>query len=724
MRMRIAALCVILLFWGNVAEAWQAALTLKQLGQETCLQMVDYGGALLVETLEGLYMQREGGFVPLSGDFHLGSREALSAEEQSSLWDVAYYDKDAVPPGSSVDFLIVSRQGELYSLCSNYLGVNKLTLSGDTLHSERLCALDWQSFVTAPEQAPRLFDAVIDGDMLYFLCGSDPMQGEESLWAERLMRCDLRTGETNTLAQGTYTGLCFDGEGMLLATVPSLNNRGKLVRISPETGAQDDWATVGGTELNYPRLDPSSGDCYFTSGQRVYVLHPSGQLEMAFNLSSLASAGVYGACFTPELGYVVITGLGIETAESQREQVLYVRGLTETYAQAYMLETGINVQSLGSFEPSAEELATQMLMQDTAADLYCLELDAQVLELIAKGYYTPLQGQAELAQAYQQLRPFVRDWVTWGEDFAVFPVYLSLRGPAYDPALRTEAPPETWEDWLRELLTRVENDPDGEQPLFEGRYTRADLRSMLVEALLEQYWLACGTHGLTAAQTALETNLTLALALCEAIEPSHFSSADPLFRLNYVLSPALQAENMTPLSLVLLSGETPARTPQVAVYLLNPYSPRQEEALAYLAYIAQAQEGSALVSLYEVNEPQESSEYRRRYATLVENVQSLEEELAQAPEEERRSIQDRLDSTKHTMERVAENRYLVDEPAMGRYLALLPTFQMPAYSLPESAYETLLFRLIRGEMDAAEFCQELDRIQRAWLMENQIAFGE
>lgn len=724
MRMRIAALCVILLFWGNVAEAWQAALTLKQLGQETCLQMVDYGGALLVETLEGLYMQREGGFVPLSGDFHLGSREALSAEEQSSLWDVAYYDKDAVPPGSSVDFLIVSRQGELYSLCSNYLGVNKLTLSGDTLHSERLCALDWQSFVTAPEQAPHLFDAVIDGDMLYFLCGSDPMQGEESLWAERLMRCDLRTGETNTLAQGTYTGLCFDGEGMLLATVPSLNNRGKLVRISPETGAQDDWATVGGTELNYPRLDPSSGDCYFTSGQRVYVLHPSGQLEMAFNLSSLASAGVYGACFTPELGYVVITGLGIETAESQREQVLYVRGLTETYAQAYMLETGINVQSLGSFEPSAEELATQMLMQDTAADLYCLELDAQVLELIAKGYYTPLQGQTELAQAYQQLRPFVRDWVTWGEDFAVFPVYLSLRGPAYDPVLRTEVPPETWEDWLQELLTRVENDPDGEQPLFEGRYTRADLRSMLVEALLEQYWLACGTHGLTAAQTALETNLTLALALCEAIEPSHFSSADPLFRLNYVLSPALQAENMTPLSLAFLSGETPARTPQVAVYLLNPYSPRQEEALAYLAYIAQAQEGSALVSLYEVNEPQESSEYRRRYATLVENVQSLEEELAQAPEEERRSIQDRLDSTKHTMERVAEKRYLVDEPAIDRYLALLPTFQLPDSSLPESAYETLLFRLIRGEMEAGEFRQELDRMQRAWLMENQIAFGE
>lgn len=538
------------------------------------------------------------------------------------------------------------------------------------------------------------------------------------------MRCDLRTGETNTLAQGTYTGLCFDGEGMLLATVPSLNNRGKLVRISPETGAQDDWATVGGTELNYPRLDPSSGDCYFTSGQRVYVLHPSGQLEMAFNLSSLASAGVYDACYTPELGYVVITRLGIETAEIQGEQVLYVRGLTETYAQAYMLETGINVQSLGSFEPSAEELATQMLMQGTAADLYCLELDTQVLELIAKGYYTPLQGQAELAQAYQRLRPFVRDWVTWEEDFAVFPVYLSLRGPAYDPALRTEVPPETWEDWLRELLTRVENDPDGEQPLFEGRYTRTDLRSMLVEALLEQYWLACGTHGLTAAQTALETNLTLALALCETIEPSHFSSADPLFRLNYVLSPALQAENMTPLSLAFLSGETPARTPQVAVYLLNPYSPRQEEALAYLAYIAQAQEGSALVSLYEVNEPQESSEYRRRYAMLVENVQSLEEELAQAPEEERRSIQDRLDSTKHTMERVAENRYLVDEPAIDRYLALLPTFQLPASSLPESAYETLLLRLIRGEMEAGEFCQELDRIQRAWLMENQIAFGE
>ena len=76
------------------------------------------------------------------------------------------------------------------------------------------------------------------------------------------------------------------------------------------------------------------------------------------------------------------------------------------------------------------------------------------------------------------------------------------------------------------------------------------------------------------------------------------------------------------------------------------------------------------------------------------------------------------------MERVAENRYLVDEPAIDRYLALLPTFQLPASSLPESAYETLLFRLLRGGMEEAEFCQELDRIQRAWLMENQIAFGE
>ena len=123
----LGLLTLVLLFGGQV-RANEETLNLLQLAQETCMQMVDYGEALLVETLEGLYIQREGGFVPLSGDFHLGSREALSAEEQSSLWDVAYYDKDAVPPGSSVDFLIVSRQGELYSLCSNYLGVNKLTI--------------------------------------------------------------------------------------------------------------------------------------------------------------------------------------------------------------------------------------------------------------------------------------------------------------------------------------------------------------------------------------------------------------------------------------------------------------------------------------------------------------------------------------------------------------------------------------------------------------------
>lgn len=106
----LGLLTLVLLFGGQV-RANEETLNLLQLAQETCLQMVDYGGALLVETLEGLYMQREGDFVPLSGDFHLGSREALPADEQSSLWDAAYYSKDAVPPGSSVDFLIVSRPG-------------------------------------------------------------------------------------------------------------------------------------------------------------------------------------------------------------------------------------------------------------------------------------------------------------------------------------------------------------------------------------------------------------------------------------------------------------------------------------------------------------------------------------------------------------------------------------------------------------------------------------
>ena len=60
----LGLLTLVLLFGGQV-RANEETLNLLQLGQETCLQMVDYGGALLVETLEGLYMQREGDFVPL-----------------------------------------------------------------------------------------------------------------------------------------------------------------------------------------------------------------------------------------------------------------------------------------------------------------------------------------------------------------------------------------------------------------------------------------------------------------------------------------------------------------------------------------------------------------------------------------------------------------------------------------------------------------------------------
>ena len=695
--------------------AEQVAVPQEQMYQMMVLSIATWDNRLLLLTGDGLYLEQEGQLVRLAGDYQVGGVEVIP---EQWLHTRVYPDhSDPCPVGSTISQLIVSRQGKVYSLSESYLGVNEITITDGRVETRRICEPDMSAYITAIDNGPYFVDAAIDGNVMYFVCGPDPMLPDVfPFGGDKILACDLESGRVWKVADGAFSGVCVTQAGALLATTFPLSGSGRLMQVDPVTGQTDILQSHLPMDSSYPREDPETGRIYITSQRAVYGGDPASGLEKDYELNDINH---YGACYHPSLGYVVVMRNGVDTREAAaRRKPLVLQGEPDLYTVQYNLDTGSQVRYAFENPPNIDVLAQSMLVQDNSVDLYRLRYDSSVRRLLERGYYTPLQGESVIAQRADLLRPIFGTTVHQGADLACFPLQLTIHGPAYDPALVTEEVPGTWEDWLRYLIRLVKADPDGDQPLFEANYSSSYLRDTLIDLLLEQYWLACDRVGAETAMETLQLNLSLALELCEMIPDSAFSDESPLFRMRYVYMAAASEEDLTPLLLAFVPGTQPQRTPVLDVYLLNPYGEHRETALNYLAYIAQAQSGWLYTSLYQVNETVEQADYRPRMERLEAQAAELSQALATAAPEDVRALQDQLDAVELQCQALEENRWEVDEAALARYRQVLDTLAFPAAELPASLYADNLYNLKACRMDVDTFCQELAHIQSMWHSEN------
>lgn len=128
---------------------------------------------LLLLTTDGLYLEQEGQLARLAGDYRVSGVEVIP--EQWAHTRVYPADPDPCPVGSTISRIIVSRQGNVYSLSAYYLGVNEITIANGRAETRRICVPDMTEYITAIDNGPYFVDAAIDGNIMYFVCGPDPM---------------------------------------------------------------------------------------------------------------------------------------------------------------------------------------------------------------------------------------------------------------------------------------------------------------------------------------------------------------------------------------------------------------------------------------------------------------------------------------------------------------------------------------------------------------------
>ena len=696
-------LCLLFSFGGAQGEADGQALTLERL---PVLQAVPYQEGLLLLSQDTLYLYQNDTVTALDGDYHVYALEEVSSAD-TLLYPEAYAP---VPVGTSLGYLLTDDADAVYCIAQGFTGINQVSIAEHHVDMRRVCAMDHSAFVEAVDDAPILYDAVMLSNAVYFLVGD-----ASSVFADRLLKCDLTTGAVEQIANGSFSGLCVTGEGTLLAMLSFLDASSKLVAIDAEHGEQTEVAVRLPQMAAYPREDPQTGSIYFMTDRFVYRLdHAGGSAEVYEH----SGRSLLPPCFSPLLGYCIPSMDGLETKVFAEVHVTLRRqGEPDRYQQEYMRQHNTRIQTPYENEITMESLAQNMLLQEDYIDLYQLTLQSELLNFVQKGYYAPLDAPA-LPTA--TLRGFLKDVLLDDEGkLCFFPVQFSAYGLAYDAAQYEIPVPTTWRTWLEQVLALAAADEQGELALFNADYTPDYLRETLIEALLQQYGCACELVGTDAAYEELIECLRLVDNLCAHIALSNFSDDAPLFELRYPLVPAARSSTFTPMPLAFVAGELPVIMPSVTVYLLNPYSRHKEAALDYLAYIAAHQSNWLHTALYESNVPIENADYAARVQRLEDEIAEVEESLQQVDAAEKTPLEERLQQLKLDREKAEEARWDVDEASLALYLDSIPMFYFPRHQLPAALYEDDLMLLFTKQITSEKFCTRLRRIQRMWSLENQ-----
>ena len=358
---------------------------------------------------------------------------------------------------------------------------------------------------------------------------------------------------------------------------------------------------------------------------------------------------------------------------------------------------------------SAEEIAQRMVSQDGAIDLYVVEADYTFHLLKEKGYVAPLSSQA-IAEAVAAMDETIRailcdgagQVVAWPES-----IYIQYYGinEGYWNMLWPDVPlPQTfgevleaWIDWERNYQQDFQGvgfmGANFDYANWVERLVRAyvmhsgnplpDMDAPALKDALEQlreiYEIRLSL-GRTTTREEVDPLLVNdsetgpgAVFSMPRFEAMHSFDATPVTNSAEILY-GVPKNGMTWLPMRFTAEQTPRTHAQMRVYIVNPYSQNREQAMAYLACVAQRETD---VRLYyalhpEATEPCEKPGYaaqREEYEQMSEfYAQAIEE--AQAAGEDPYELEVKLAYYQEWLQN-DNNRYLLSANTIHQYWATL-----------------------------------------------------
>lgn len=393
----------------------------------------------------------------------------------------------------------------------------------------------------------------------------------------------------------------------------------------------------------------------------------------------------------------------------------------------------------------------QMLMQDMAAglsDLYSFRIDSlDYHSLVDKGYTASLSGSSALSGMVSEMYPFLQKELLKGDDLAALPVTLTGQTLGYsksalaDLGMTEKDLPHTFAELL-DFITNWDTKYGVDHPsiaLFRDEFS-GDLKQMFMGILMQYY---------SAYYQKLGENLTFDTPLMEklltALDSADFSAlktkdvqqamsgsvtytiatkgatGQPATELLTLYQDAVLSEygfimsDFVPLPISLDDGLDPIVPADLTVYIVNPYSPNQDLAMAYLEHFAATRTKVSMAAMSpKYNEPIISSVYETRKADNEKEISDIKAQMETASEDKKKELNESLKAAQEKSNFLESIKWQVSQVDLEAYRARinwLTVNNINPLSLlaQDQSMAALLGRYTVGQIGAKELVKGLEQ---------------
>jgi hypothetical protein len=738
--------------WTAQAAPGDAALTPK--GEEGgFVSMAAMGDTLYLLSATGLYTWRPGEAEPSL----LGTMPEDDPAEQGGQSGVSIAGGGVMMVrngGGLIDHLLVW-ENKLYGLNSEDGSVYLMEVTDGKVNLTKAQSLAWQAMkenqggISFPAMISDI--TVVDG-YLYLL------KAEMDATANELLRFNFADGGFIKYDASLVAGFApyKEGKALIMQYVSEQDAMAQTGKLWLNVLDIDTGVVTKGLELPVSlaeglAYDANSDTAAFFSGGEIYAVDQIASCRLAGYAPAAYQGITYNkALFMPNSLYTLNGEQVSVRSIAKGESILRALRIQNASEQSYK-EFAVKRPDIPVVLKNTPFSSAEMLMQDMAtgsSDLYSFKIDElDYHSLIEKGYTASLSGSNVLMDMVREMYPFLQKELYRGEDLAAFPVTLTGQTLGYSKkalselGLTEEDLPHTFPELL-DFITNWDADYGVDHPslaLFRDNLY-GDSKQMFMGILIQYY---------SAYYQKLGENLTFDTPLMEkllaALEAADFSAlktkdvqqamtgavtytfttaggaAQPAKALFTMYQEAVLSEygfmmsDFVPLPLSMDEGLDPIVPASLTVYVINPYSPNQDLAIAYLEHFAGQRSKVSLAAMSpDYNEPVISPMYETRKAQQEKELSDIKTQLETAPADKKKELEESFKAAEDQLAFLESIKWQVSMQDLEAYrerVNWLTVNNINPLTLlaQDQAMTALMGRYTAGQIDTRELLNTLEQ---------------
>lgn len=377
----------------------------------------------------------------------------------------------------------------------------------------------------------------------------------------------------------------------------------------------------------------------------------------------------------------------------------------------YEKESNVSIVTKECNDTMMEEIANGFVTKNEDIDIYIFNAHDGLYYLKEKGYYYPLNSSPQLMDEYANLYPAFQKALTNHGDLVAWVMFAQPFVRSEDSnalAAYSVKSPVTFEDFLDTCRDLVAADAvgSGYSLMDVVTYDQKDMLDFYMKLYImscqEQYGvISFSGNGFAATVERIKNELP-------AETPDNTDDDENILSPVFCMMSAFEAitSSMLPMPTV-LDGVPTAIETYMTVAVINPSSPRKEQALRFLEYCSKQRGPSTYFYNSAYSEPTENPTVVEQIQSVNEKIKTLEA-LAEQPSPAQR---DELAFQKSCLSDLEKNRYMVTTDAIHYYANLAKSLYISEASpiTYDEALQGLVSQYLNGLLDLQQFvasCQK------------------